>query len=70
MRWPFACCGLGDVWPLFISPPITMSLCTAINGLLVGSCFKLPARSPVPGQAPVSWGEGLLFSGAWERHSC
>lgn len=32
MRWPFACCGLGDVWPLFTPPPITASLSTATNG--------------------------------------
>lgn len=57
MRWPFACCGLGDSG-LFSFPHYR---CVPLHShqRSVGSCSELPTWSPVPGRA--------LSSGAWER---
>lgn len=58
MRWPFACCGLGDSG-LFSFPHYR---CVPLHShqRSVGSCSELPTWSPVPGQA--------LPSGASEWH--
>lgn len=71
MRWPFACCGLGYVWPLFIPPPPpTASLSTATNGRKLFSAAHLvlcPWLSPSlqkGGSFSQGLGSGTLFSPA------
>lgn len=59
MRWPFACCGLGYVWPLFIPPPYCIPLHSHQRSEAVQRCPPGPlslAKSLPPGG-------GLLFSG-------
>lgn len=72
MRWPFACCGLGNSG-LFSFPHYR---CVSLHShqRSVGSCSELPTWSPVPGQAlPLETWEwhpnlallGSLFTGTW-----